>query len=129
CREHAADDGRPHYFTGYGAGSAGKGQGNTTEDKREGGHQDRTEPEPRSGKRGVRQIFAPFVLAFCKFHDQYRVFRGQPYQDYQPDLRVNVENHSASQKCRKRSKHGNGCAKQDAEGQGPTLIKGGEYEE
>src|SRR5580693_4519093 len=54
-REHSADHRRSHNLASDGTSPARGPQGNAAEDKRERGHQDRAQPQPRPFEGSIRQ--------------------------------------------------------------------------
>src|SRR5580692_10753633 len=71
--EHSADHRRSHDLAGHRARPARRPQRNAAEDKRERGHQDRAQPEPRPFQSRFRQWSSVFVLILRELDDQNRV--------------------------------------------------------
>ena len=135
-RQHSADDSCAHDLPGNRTGSARRPQWNAAENKREGCHQDRAQPQPCALESGVGQRFSMFVPVLGKLDDQNRVLRRQADQHDQADLRVdvafnlhhvgrqeNAEQSSAQPQHEKRSKDRHRRAEQDAERQRPAFVQ------
>ena len=135
-REHSADDRCAHDLPGNRTCSARRPQWNAAEDKREGCHQDRAQPQPRAFECGVGQRSSIFVPVLGELDDQNCVLRRQADQHDQADLRVdvafnlhhvgrqeNAEQNASQPQHDKSSKHRHRRAEQYAERQRPAFIK------
>jgi hypothetical protein len=77
-----------------GAGAGRRHQGNDAENEGEGRHQDRTEPEPRRLHRGLDDAPSFLALVLGELDDEDGVFRRQPDQHHEADLRIDVNLHA-----------------------------------
>ena len=123
CGDHSADDGRAKHAPGDGAGAAGKPKRQTSEDKCERSHEDRSQAQTRALKRGVDEWFAFFVFVLGEFDDKDRVFSGQSDEHDETDLRVDVVLHPAQPKRRERAEHRDRRAEQHTEWQRPAFVQ------
>ncbi len=77
------------------AGPIGQHQRNNAENKGEGGHQNRTQPQPAGLDGRVRPVQAGVLPLPGEFDDQDGVLAGQPDQHDKADLRENIVVHAA----------------------------------
>ena len=133
--EHAGEHRHAHHLARLGAGARRRQQRHDAEDEREGGHQNRPEPQLRRRQRRVHERLALVVLHLGELDDQNRVLRRQADQHDQPDLREHVVHVARADEPARQPEAEVGAerrerrAEQHAERQAPALVLRGQNQE
>src|SRR5512143_350122 len=88
--EHASDHSEAHNVPRQGASTRRRGERYASQNEREGGHQDRSQPEFGAFQGRVLGALTLVVLDLRELDDQNGVLGGQADQHDEPDLRVDV---------------------------------------
>jgi hypothetical protein len=121
-RQHAAQHGGAEDAPGVRAGAGRQDQRHHAEDERERRHEDRPEPQPRGGQRGVHEARATLVLLLGELHDQDGVLRREADDHHEADLREHVELEAGDPERADRAQQRDRGAEQDAERQRPAFV-------
>ncbi len=93
------------------------------QDKGEGRHHDRAEPEPRAFDRALEQRLALFAFLLRELHDQDCVLRRKPDEHHHADLRIKIERQPAEQNRGEGPEHAHRHRKQNRHGDDPAFIQ------
>src|SRR5262249_26440002 len=139
--QHAANDGGTHDLTSDGTGAGSGPERHAAQDECKRGHKNGTQAEACAFESGVHERFAFLKFVFRELDDKNGVFRGETDQHDKTDLRVDVtfdldhvarkergEQRASEPEDEEGSKDRDGRAEENAEGQRPALVKGGENE-
>ena len=98
-RKHAAEHSRTNRLTARGACAGRDHQRHNAENEREGGHQDRPQPQASSFHCGFDDLKTFLAPPAREFHNQNRVLRRKADEHYEADLRIDVDLHAAQPQC------------------------------
>src|SRR5439155_18752306 len=90
---HSYHDGHAHGPAALGAGTEADGDRQNTGDGREGGHQNRAQPDGAGLQHGLARVNAFGPLLVGEFDEQNRVFGHQADQQHQADLAEQIQIH------------------------------------
>ncbi len=128
--EHSTDNRGSKYLARNCAGTRGCPQRHATENECEGSHQNGPQTDAGADERGFLNAFAVLlVFALGKLDNQDSVLGCQSDQHDEADLGVDIVIEMSQPEKEISAEHGDGRAKQDAEGQRPAFILSGKDEE
>ena len=126
--DHPTKDRRAECDAACGSSARGEEQRHHAKDETQGGHQNRTEPQPRRLPSRFERRLALLPELVGELDDENRVLCRQTDQQDEADLGVDVVVEAPGQGQNRGAEDRHRHREDDAEGQGPTLVLGGQEE-